>query len=174
MLIRYVYIIIFIKYVEETSTHLKLEQCSIFIPSNQIYRLSSDGIRDVSFGFLTYFLGPYNKHDTFPDADKWGVGNEQWDYSHLSLFEASWDFGIVSSERSHFTSYIFFAGHQSISNMCSRPFSGTLCRVVAVTCFISVRAPISALASHITVSEKHSNHSRWGLDCTAGILQMFH
>jgi len=28
--------------------------CSSSIPSTQIYKLSSDGIRDVSFGFLMY------------------------------------------------------------------------------------------------------------------------
>jgi hypothetical protein len=55
------------------------ETCSSFIPSTQIYKLSSDGIRDMSFGFPTYFLGPYDKHDTFSDADKWGVDNEQWE-----------------------------------------------------------------------------------------------
>jgi hypothetical protein len=88
--------------------------CSSFITSIQIYDLSRDGERDVSFGFLTYFLGPYDKHDTFSDADLWRVSNEQWDYSHLSLFEASWGFSMVSIDRPHFTNYIFFAVYQSI------------------------------------------------------------
>lgn len=92
---------------EDTSTNLKLETCSNFIPSTQIYKLFRDGIRDMSSGFLMYFLGTYDKQDTFSDTDIWGVGNKQWDYSHLSLFKASWGFGTVSSQRSHFTSYIF-------------------------------------------------------------------
>ena len=76
MLIRYIEIITFKKCVEDTSTNLKMETCSSFIPSTQIYKLFSNGIRDVSSGFLTYFLGPYDKHNTFSDADIWGVGNK--------------------------------------------------------------------------------------------------
>jgi hypothetical protein len=133
---------------------------SSFITSTQIYNLSSDGIRDVSFGFVMHFLGPYDKYDSFSDADIWGVGNEQGDYSHLSLFEASWAFPIISSQRSHFTRYVFFC--RALINFQTRAAGHFLTPSLGLEQWPALphcQSPISALTSHITVLEIHRNRA---------------
>jgi len=70
--------------------------------------------------------------------------------------------------------YIFLQGTNQFSNMCSRPFSAPCVGLQQWPALPHCQSPISALAFHITVLEIHRNHSRWGLDHRAGILQVFH